>query len=775
MSLGVWANFVSWGGSTAKFDERGDRAMSLEAAVATLLKSVGSSLATSGANKATGWAKEEAKRRTSDEKKRPKNLHSLPFYIDESIHTSVSLRLGEISERRPGLLGDLVELFRSPSFVTLQRQLVADFIVNGSRAPAAHVGHSFDLAVDLVPSLGPELDRAELYEVILESSRSCLERLFPDQSARERFRSAAVPELLSDQLDALVRLIDHESTRVDMTKVRGFARDIARTLQADSQMMLVPHWEKASRVDIDSVYVRPTHPWLRTKSGGIEMPIRTVVLGDPGGGKSSLAQFLVNHINRVEDGVEVRLGSSIPTLIFPIVLRDFQGAAADSFTEFIEFRCRQLETPAPEGAIETLLLAGTAAVVFDGLDELLDVARRETVVRMVEAFGRRYPNAPIVVTSRVVGYSDFELDDRTFEAMRLPAFEPEDVEDYVEAWFRADKDDAVPAGFSPAEAFLRTSHSISDLRSNPLMLALLCNLYRQTNYQDLPRTRASIYEKCALHLYDRWDRNRNIGDTNFERDFLPTVSYFASKIFGDPDREEGVAEPVLVEWGTAFAAHKYVKKSDARAFSRDLVGHCTGRLWVLTDVGLDVKGNSLYRFTHRTFLEYFAALHLVRNHASPAALVGAVPTEWMSSGSIVADLTFEIQASRLDDAAEHYLEALLRLADSDLASRASKLAFAARCVSNVPVAEPLTKKIVVAVCLDVDNGKELRSEDLSQMIHAIGQNSVFVARAIRSYLTKGGGSFSDTSFGRGPVWEIARKEKNHLARQDPDGALWWLH
>ena len=72
--------------------------------------------------------------------------------------------------------------------------------------------------------------------------------------------------------------------------------------------------------------------------------------------------------------------------------------------------------------MDLLLLTGRAVVIFDGLDELLDTARRADVTTRVERFCAEYPLAPVLVTSRVVGYDQARLDDRQFTCYRLGGF-----------------------------------------------------------------------------------------------------------------------------------------------------------------------------------------------------------------------------------------------------------------------------------------------------------------------------------------------------------------
>ena len=102
-----------------------------------------------------------------------------------------------------------------------------------------------------------------------------------------------------------------------------------------------------------------------------------------------------------------------------------------------------------------LLLTGQAVVIFDGLDELLDTSRRADVASRVEHFCREYPLAPVLVTSRVVGYDQAGLDESQFVRYRLGGFRDEDVAQYARKWFALQED----APQDDAEAFLTESEA----------------------------------------------------------------------------------------------------------------------------------------------------------------------------------------------------------------------------------------------------------------------------------------------------------------------------
>jgi len=154
------------------------------------------------------------------------------------------------------------------------------------------------------------------------------------------------------------------------------------------------------------------------------------------------------------------------------------------------------------------LLTGASIVIFDGLDELLDAAQRSEVTAIVEQFCAEYPLTPVLVTSRIVGYDEARLDDQEFTHFQIGRFTDAQVGDYVRKWFACETLPSAADESRSAEAFLEESASISDLRASPLVLALMCILYRGEG--SLPRDRAEVYGQCANLLFRRWDARRQI-------------------------------------------------------------------------------------------------------------------------------------------------------------------------------------------------------------------------------------------------------------------------
>ena len=415
---------------------------------------------------------------------------------------------------------------------------------------------------------------------------------------------------------------------------------------------------------------------------------RTVVLGDPGAGKTTLSNRIATDVLAGREFIN--RPESSPSVPFIVTLREFvEPSRSTSFVEYIERLAEDsFQAKPPPGLIEFLLLTGRALVVFDGLDELLDASLRRKVVNAVEAFANTYINTPTLVTARQVGYELAPLDAATFTTLQIQPFDQRDVKRYVDSWFLFDE--SMPSTSerrSIADTFLVSSETVQDLRSNPLLLALLCNLFKATGYQDLPRSRPAILEKCSLVLFDRWDRHRGIGDVDFEQDFEPIVAFIAYTLFTDKRFVDGISKPHLIELTVQYLwPRKFSTESGARSFARSFVEHCSGRAWVFSDVGATVDGEPIYQFTHRTFIEYFTALYIVRSLRIPERIFGVLgPHIIASDWGLVPLLAVQILARRFDDAADDIVLEVITLASSHREAEEQATEFLGEMLRNIPL------------------------------------------------------------------------------------------
>jgi NACHT domain len=529
-------------------------------------------------------------------------------------------------------------------------------------------------------------------------------------------------EAYNSRIVALLAAIERQVAALASPDRRG--KDEAEFLQRYRQQvqyrhgyLVPPDFERRRRIAVEKIYVntlvhqhgqRLSPDWtlndiqdtnVMDLAGLLD---RTVLLGDPGGGKTTAANVLANFF--ASD-----VARKVP---FLVTLRDY--AAKDppdrSVAGHIEYTLETLyQCPEPSGLVERLLLTGLAVVIFDGLDELVDTSRRRDVSERVEQFCSMYPLTPVLVTSRLVGYDQARLDDAQFSCYRLGGFADADVAEYAHKWFAA-QDGAVPAAAqAEAEAFLAESVSAPDLRSNPLMLALMCILYRGAGM--LPRERAGIYARCAELLFGKWDEQRRIRRELRVGDFVePAIRHLAWWLFSGDDSRGAVTEREIVGEVTGFLhGRAFETEVEARAAAREFVEFCRGRMWVLSDAGTTGDGEKLYSFTHRTFLEYFAAAHMAAVADTPEDLARAlVPRLAAGEWEEVSQLAIQLKDHSSDRGADRIYTALL---DSRQGSgdRGHILVFLAESLGTARLS-PITVRQLTRAMLDRDS-YDYRTDD----------------------------------------------------------------
>jgi NACHT domain-containing protein len=380
---------------------------------------------------------------------------------------------------------------------------------------------------------------------------------------------------------------------------------------------------------------------------------RTVLLGDPGGGKSTAANVLMDYF--ADDSAR-----KIP---FLVTLREYAARTPieRSVAEYIEQNLRTLyQSHAPSGLVERLLSTGRAVVIFDGLDELLDTSHRRAVSDRVEQFCSAYPLTPVLVTSRVVGYDQARLDDTQFTCYRLGGFGDDDVAEYAGKWFTTQEGVSAAEAEVKANAFLVESANAEDLRTNPLLLSLMCILYRGAG--SLPRDRAGVYARCAELLLRKWDQQRDLY-RKLGSDHLvePTLRYLAWWLFTRAESLTSATERELITKTAEFVYDRgYESEVDAQSAARDFIEFCCGRMWVFSDAGTTADGERLYAFTHRTFMEYFAAWYLAATSDTPENLAQKL-VEHAGSGTwnLVIELAMQIKIQSTDRGADRIYSSLL--------------------------------------------------------------------------------------------------------------------
>lgn len=474
-----------------------------------------------------------------------------------------------------------------------------------------------------------------------------------------------------------------------------FAKRYRQQAAVLHQFIVNPHHPSSRRTEFEAVYTAPRLTPISTAADPLKsldfsvlaVPgARSVVLGSPGSGKSTLCQALVRRIS----------GEPGERLPFLIRLREFadESPPSRSVIEHIEHQTRTTyQLVPPPGAVTQALSQGRAVVILDGLDELAHASRRADVVAIIELFAKSFPRSSIVVTSRQLGYQEAPLDPRLFQTYRIENFSEEEVEAFVRRWFRSSSSGAgVPEADELAARFLAESSFLPDLRRSPLLLSLMCSVYAMARV--LPTNLPELYEKCAELLFEQWDRVRGIENNLRPPAIRPALAHLAYVILENPAEDPWLTSRRFIHIMTDFFASRMSDRDEAEYLARDFLTWCAGRAGVFTQVGT-IGLEPLYGFTHRTFLDYFAALKLSRDSADPRRLAHIL-TPRIAAGEwpMVGQIAVQLADRNAEDAAARIANEMLEMAESlSVDERERVVQFLETCAELVAFPAPILREL----------------------------------------------------------------------------------
>lgn len=440
----------------------------------------------------------------------------------------------------------------------------------------------------------------------------------------------------------------------------------------------------------------------------------TVVLGNPGGGKSTLAQAYALVLSKA--GAET--GN---VLLIHLRVREIFAAMKDepslSILNYIvknlarvseRYQFEELINP-----VRNLLYNGRCICIFDGLDEVITVSNRIEIVTKVSRFISEWSRCSFLVTSRPQGYAEAPLS-RRFQTAVLQPFNRHETTIYFEKFSRAvfeidDKDLG-----AKTERFLAEASRIApDLMETPLLLSLIIWLFHSTNR--IPDNRLEVYYQCATLLFDDWDRSRNIDLDLIENHRLwQLLPVLAGDVYVDPILANNIPRQWLRQKVARFFKNVLGKSGEGRSnqIADEFISHLVGRAWVLTE-----KAPDRFEFTHRSFLEYFFAKHLDEKYESVSGLMKVllphiISREW----TVPSHVALQLRAERGIQGANRCSKALISAVRSaDTANKPNLVLFAAEACEYL---QPSNSVI----------------EEISQLIVSCAENESYWSSAFLSLL-----------------------------------------
>jgi formylglycine-generating enzyme required for sulfatase activity len=350
---------------------------------------------------------------------------------------------------------------------------------------------------------------------------------------------------------------------------------------------------------------------------------RLVVLGDPGGGKTTMLRwlataYLLRHTNDPAVDQLPDAQTLPPQAWIPVLIRCRDIGPQDlcrSFTEVLTMHLNKTELqPSQAQVMKAVILdrlaKGEILLLVDGLDEISDRSVRQMFCQELECTAVRYPGAPILVTSRIVGYRDMPDRMRTgFAHGVISDLHPETKNLFARRWVEVTEAHQAKADReASAQDLIAAVHStdrIERLTGNPMLLTTMALVKRKVG--KLPTRRIKLYAEAVSVLLN-W--NPKVYTPIEEEEALPQLAFLAYEMCRRGVQRltgEEVLD-LLDQLRADYPKIRAVRRRDSQAFLHLL----EQRSGLLMRSGVQWQPNhsqekAIWEFRHLTFQEYLAA------------------------------------------------------------------------------------------------------------------------------------------------------------------------
>ena len=324
----------------------------------------------------------------------------------------------------------------------------------------------------------------------------------------------------------------------------------------------------------------------------------TVILGDPGAGKTTIAKYLTVIAMDNEKDTVLQNAQIIPVFIDlgryaqeseVISLKDYGTATA-----IRRATCIANQEDVFKEYIYDNIENGQILFILDGLDE---VAKNnyDNVIKRINELKEECNNCPVIITCRIFDYKD---DLKGVNKITVAKFDKEDREAFINNWF-TEKDEK--------ESFMKKLENnvqAKELGTNPLLLSLMAIMHSQR--KPFSTKRIDLFRQCIDVLFRKWDEYREINrEPVFDEDEKNKL--LAKIAFHIHTREQG--------------NRREIDKQDLKKITEDYINTLPLATTlnaedIITEIASlhgilkNIKYTDTYLFSHLAFQEYYTAYQI---------------------------------------------------------------------------------------------------------------------------------------------------------------------
>ena len=405
---------------------------------------------------------------------------------------------------------------------------------------------------------------------------------------------------------------------------------------------------------------------------------RLVILGHPGSGKSTSAKYLalclaanqIENFPRSQKGLDfgvwphgdltpiyIELRNFVASKFFPTSL-EIQPTS-EHLWNYIqnEILSDDLQQLSPD--LSQDLLEGTAIIILDGLDEIAFPkgpgkleARQKQMRSLAYSIQDTYPKTRIIVTSRPYAYKGWKLPG--FSDVILSPFQKQhriELATKLYSTFTSLEEAAEKA--KRLENVLKKVDK--ELKDNPLFLTLMATLFQRGEKEGLPTKAGDLYYQSIILLLDRWTKTKNVryslpdllGGLTRD-DLINKLAALAYDVHGQLGENPGTPE---IPRGLLYEHIFSLEREDESAKASALLSYLSENAGVLVSPG-QRQGKDVFHFAHRTFQEYLAARHIVRQCIAEGSfnlveeLIQQRPQMWRLPCLLVDDVLVQMEREK---------------------------------------------------------------------------------------------------------------------------------